>query len=143
MDTWDAVEIPGNRSFFKNGQESHDQRLPVYTGGMYLSGSGNTLTSTDCHKAMQSTIHKARLIGFEIALRKEPFFRRKSKDITLQGDRREFDVLLQSTSIQFDGATDIGKPVNDIRLDHLLRTLLEVDKDFNESSGTYLVVFKD
>ncbi len=129
--------------FSINGQETHDDCLPDFIEMGDLSEE-YSLTTTGCHKAMQSTVHKARLIGFEIALGKRPFFRRKSKDITLQGDPREFDVLLTSTSDQFCVAT-MKKPVSftDSRLGNLLRTLLGVDKDFNESSGTDLLVFKD
>ena len=98
---------------------------------------------TDCHEALLSTIGKARLIGFEIARMKKPFPTRKSKSITLQGDLRELDVLLLSLNDQIVGALNIKTPqVINMRLEDLLRTLVGVDDDFNDSSGTYLIVSK-
>ena len=56
--------VPRDKLFFDDGQEN---RLPEYN----LSEKW-TLDLTDCHAAFLSTVRKARLIGVEIASRKEP-----------------------------------------------------------------------
>lgn len=117
-------------------------RFDHHHGG-FISG-GDPLTTTDCHKALLSTIDKARLIGVEIARMEKPFFMRISKVIGLRPDHREFDVLLSSTRDQIGCLVDIegiGGAIT-TRLQNLLRTLVEEDEDFSDSSGTYLVIPK-
>jgi len=103
------------------------------------------LTLTNCHSAMVFTIHKARLIGFEIARRNRPFFKRTFSGFTLQGDPREFDIILSSISSRFDNALDIPS-ITEVRDDDLLldilRTPLVAHKDFKDSSSTYLLIFR-
>lgn len=109
-----------------------------------MSDEDETITLTDCYAAMVSTIHKARLIGLEIAYRKEPFFRRKFKDFALQDVPRELDHHLSRMSNDFGDALDVLllRPVYG-RLTYVLRTLPGVDKDFNESSGTCAGKFQE
>ena len=85
--------VPRDGLFFDDGQEN---RLPEYK----LSEKW-TLDLTDCHAAFLSTVRKARLIGVEIASRKEPFWRRKFKNVTLEDAPMEFDKLLFVVSRQF------------------------------------------
>ena len=137
----ESIFIPDSGSFLDSGQESLIPSLPDYVDEQV--SFGRELTLTDCHEALLSTIGKARLIGFEIARMKEPFFTRKSKSITLQGDPREFDVLLSSIDDRIVGALYINIPlVCQQRLEDLLRTYVRVDNDFKDSSGTYLIVSK-
>ena len=102
------------------------------------------LTSTDCHNAMLSTIEKARHLALGIAERKKWFFfRRSPKDTTLQDACAEFDELLDEINHQFNLAIFTFECVYlDVRETDLLQSLVGLDKDFLDSSGTYLVVFK-
>ena len=140
MEAFESEILHCDGLFLDNGQET---RLPEYRFKR-MSEEDKTIRLTDCHAAMLSTIHKARLIGLEIAYRKEPFFRRKFKDFTLQDVPREFDHHLSLMSNHLGDALDVlpPKPMYG-RLTHVLRTLLGVDKDFSESSGTYLALFQD
>ena len=125
--------------FFVDGQED---LLPSYDF-RNISDRGE-ITLTNCHAAFLSTVRKARLIGVEIAYRKEPFWRRRHKKVTLEGLPMEFDRKLVFLSRQFCKSLDVEPEEGvDERLEHVLRSLLRVDKDFNESSGTYLVESKD
>ena len=105
-----------------------------------LSAPYKPLTGVDCYRALQSTINKARDIEWEIATRKVSLFRRRWH--SPQGGSSEFDVLLSSTYDQ--PVLEIEMPkLGDEGLERLLSELLAVDNDFQETSGTYLVVFKD
>ena len=107
----------------------------------HLSESGQPLTGGDCHRAMLSTINKARSIAKEITKSKVSLFTRKWK---FQRDSCEFDALLSSTHDQIPAVLEIEVPkLGDERLEYLLRDLLDVNDDFKESSSRYLVLSKD
>lgn len=73
-------------------------------------------------------------------------FKRSSRRIILQGDPREFDIILSSISDEFDDALEIPsiKMLGlDARLLDVLRNPLVAHKDFEDSSSTYLLIFKE
>ena len=161
----DSARVPDNGSFLDidSDLQSAWNRLPNY--GLYFGlklgvpagtgrplkqvgvsiGTGRPLTTTNCYYALLSTTCKARLIGFEIARRNVSFLRRKfKKQVRLQGDPRAFDSLISSNDEHFRNALHIERPwLISTSLDNLLKTLLEADRDFEDSSGTYHVVFID
>ena len=99
------------------------------------------LTRADCYEALQSTINKARSIEEEIAKSKLSLFTRIWH--SPRGGSSEFDVLLSSTHNQIPPVLEIEVPkLGDERPEHLLSELLDVDKDFLDSSGTYPVISK-
>ena len=124
--------------YFVDGQED---LLPSYDFRR-ISDKGE-INLTDCHAALLSTVRKARLIGVEVTYRKEPFWRRRLRKVTLEDLPLEIDQKPVFLSRQSCKRLDV-KPMEFIyeRLEHVLRSLLGVDKDFNKSSGTYLVEFK-
>ena len=76
----------------------------------------------------------------EIAKRKLSLFTRILH--SPPGGSSEFDVL-SSTHDQIPPVLEIEVPkLGDERLEHMLSELLDVDKDFQDSSGTYMVVSK-
>ena len=142
-----TVAMP--ESFFSSEQDSDDLPLPTYTrGDMTMEPDSPTLTLTECHTAMLSTIRKARCIGLEIACRKGLFRSRGfpgfSKLIELQGDPRKFDVFLASMGDdELRGWSVVKSPLDSGPLKFLMENLLAVDEDFSDSTGTCLVVFRD
>ena len=94
------------------------------------------LTLTDCHLAIEKIICQTRLIGFEIARKQIPFFKRASRKIKLQGNPRKFDVILAEITEEFNYAfaVDSLERVN-CRLLKLLGNHVEAHNDFDASSG--------
>ena len=77
----------------------------------------------------------------EIAKRKLSLFTRIRH--SPRGGSSEIYVLLSSTHSQTPPILEIEVPnLGDERLEHMLSELLDVDKDFQDSSGTYMVVSK-
>ena len=140
---WNRLPSYGRDCWLKLGVPA-GTGLPV-TKLVGHSGEGSPLTTIDCYYALLSTTCKARLIGFEIARRNVSFLRRKfKKKIRLQGDPRAFDLLILSNDNDFRYVSNINRPSSiSTSLDNLLKTLLEADRDFEDSSGTYHIVFID
>ena len=106
-----TVAMP--ESFFSSEQDSDDLPLPTYTRGhITITVDNSTLTLTECHTAMLSTIRKARCIGLEIACRKGLFLSLEfSKLSELQGDPRKFDVFLASMGDELRGWSVVIPPL--------------------------------
>lgn len=135
----DTVPIPSDGHFFRAEKGLTDSissiRLPTYQPHG-LSQTNEPINLTDCHMAVVKTIEKARLIGFEIARGKLPFFKQHF-EITLAGQHRELDSILASLTIQIDRRL---KDINDIKnlsisLQQILKTILAADKDFKRDTG--------
>ena len=142
----ESVEVPASGHFFNDGKEAPGLALPDYYRPHDLSGD-SPLTLTDCHLAMLTAIRKARLIGFQIARRNKPVFKRTSREITLQGDPREFDIILSSINNEYKDTFRIGsietlRDGPEVRLTDVLKNPLVAHKDFEDSSGTYHLIFK-
>ena len=130
----------GDGSLFDDGKKAY---LPYYRSTTTRISERTPMNLTNCHAALLFTVRKARVIGVKIAFRKEPLWKRKFKTVTLEGAPMEFDKLLFFITQKYCYELDVKppKPV-ELRLKDKLRTVLEEDKDFNESSGTYLVRFE-
>lgn len=142
----ESLEIPADgHKFNSETQFAKYFSLPDYMP--YGLSQRASLTLTDCHLAVLNTTRKARLIGFEIARRTRPFFKRTFRGITLQGDPREFDIILSSIENEFDDALEIPSIMEVYQgprylLLDVLRTPLVAHKDFEDSSSTYLLFFR-
>ena len=97
------------------------------------------LQLTDCHLAIEKIICQTRLIGFEIARKQMPFFKRASKKIMLQGDPREFDTILaqitddMSYAFGVESIQEVSR--SESRLLNVLKTTVKAHDDFGASSG--------
>ncbi len=134
----ESAHIP-NGGFIGEEETSTYVYLPTYNFTLsHEFSSSNHLTLTDCHIAMKATLHKARLIIFEIARQNRPFHRRHLKKIILSGSIRDLDKNLSSTSSDLDGLLSIGTYVyGHSRLHDLLMNSLVAHESFKDSSSTY------
>ena len=99
------------------------------------------LTRAEYCEALRSTINKARSIEEERAKRKVSLFTRIW--YSPQGGSSELHVFLSSTHDQIPPFLDIEVPkLGDERLERMLSRLLDRNSDFEESSGTCLVISK-
>ena len=137
----DSVEIPKRRHFFHHGRAAESvESLPDYKSPA-LSRS-NPFAIIDCHKALETSIYEARLIGFEIARKRPPKKDRLlRRSITLEGDQRNLDMIFSSTTEEINFALSIT-PIQDLylmqcRLGDVLENLLKAHKDFKSSSGNH------
>ena len=130
----DCVFIPANGSLLNDDSTI---KLPDYRDwGISFSA---TLTLTDCHLAFVEIVRKARLIGFEIARRKRPFYKRANVEITLEGDSRKFDKTLSSVKDRLEERLDL-QPEFRISVDDtlmpVLRNLVSAQAEFRDCSRT-------
>ncbi|KAK0516592.1 hypothetical protein JMJ35_001195 [Cladonia borealis] len=118
--------------------DEQETQLPYYRSTTTRMSERAPMNLTDCHAALLFTVRKARATGVKIAHRKEPLWRLMFKDVTLEGAPMEFDKLLFFIIHQYRYELDVKppKPVEP-RLRDTLRTLLEADKHFNESSARF------
>jgi len=117
-------------------------KLPTYKSG--LCSQDDPLTLTDCHIAILAIISRARLAGFHIARRSQPVFRRMfsgSRELTLQGVPRRFDVILSSVTDVFSDFLGVYfcLKLEEHRLKSIFERLLVGHKDFQESSSDCLL----
>ena len=137
----DIFWVPEDFHLIKDGNQvsCHPERnLPNYRPIRISERS--ELTLTDCHSAIRATIRQTRLIAFEIAGKNKSFFKRSLKTITLEGEPKEFDILLSSIDLCFKGALMI-KSIDVLAIEHprlldVLKNPLIAHKDFRDSSGT-------
>ena len=129
--------VPKDGHILNEGEDVlHHPELPTYHP--YYS-KNDPLTLTDCHLALKKIICQARLIGFEIARERLPFFKHMSRKIKLQGDPREFDVILAEIIEHFDYHFKVY-PLerligSDRRLSNLMEKHVKAHNDFATSSG--------
>ena len=129
----DIFDVPEDFQPFEDDAEAN---LPDYQPYDISQRSG--LTLTDCHSAIRATIRQVRLIAFEIARKNKPFFKRSLYGKSLEGEPRQFDIVLSSIDYDFKDALaissiDILEQSRGL-LDVLRRPLL-AHKDFKDSSG--------
>ena len=132
----DVFCVPKDGHILHDGEDVlHHPELPTYH--TYYS-EHRPLTLTDCHLAIKKIICQARLIGFEIARRKLPFFKRMSRKIKLQGDPREFDITLANITEDFDyhfTVHSLEMLTSDTLLMNMLEKHVKAHNDFGASSG--------
>ena len=97
------------------------------------------LTLTDCHLAIKNIICQARFIGFEIARKQLPLFKRTSRRIMLQGDPRKFDTILAEITEDLDQGFYVDS-IQDLyrwesRLTNVLVNPVKAHNDFGVSTG--------
>ena len=138
----DAFCVPEDGHILNDGEASLD--LPTYQAR--LCSPDFPLTLTDCHLAIRKIIRQARFIGFEIARNQMPFFKRTSRKIVLQGDPREFDIILEKITDELPDALNLISIqwlyISDSRLADVLKTLVKAHDDFDASSGIWLLILK-
>ncbi len=134
----DGFCVPEDGHILNDGEAALDHpKLPSYQSRGIRFSPNSPLTLTDCHLAIKKTLKQARLIGFEIARKQLPFFKRTSREIILQGDPREFDVILAKITedlYRVCGVDSIQK-CRRSRLIDVLKTSVKAHNDFGASSG--------
>ena len=138
----DSIVIPKRRRFFHDGRVAKTVKyLPDYKESEITSD--DPLAFTDCHKALETIIFEARLIGFEIARKRLPKKDRLlRRSITLTGDQRNLDMIFSSTIEEIQSALSVPsiEKLNCLsgeRLKDVLGNLLKAHKDYKSSSGNY------
>ena len=140
----DVFCVPEDGHILNDGEASLD--LPTYRTLLSSFSPDSPLTLTDCYLAIWKIIRQARFIGFEIARKQMPFFKRTSRKIVLQGDPREFDIMLGKIAHQLPGALNLRSiqtlDESGSRLADVLKTLVKAHDDFGASSGIWLLILK-
>lgn len=137
-DVDDVFWVPEDGHVLNDGEAVlHHPELPSYQP--HELSFNSPLTLTDCHLAIEKIISQARLIGFEIARKELPFFKRTSRKITLQGNRREFDIMLAKIPEHMSKALEVlliqRLYFERSRLRDVLENRVKAHNDFAASSG--------
>ena len=129
----DCVFIPTNGSLLNDDAWI---KLPTYRDwGISVEFP---LTLTDCHLAFVEIVRKARLIGFEIARRERPFYKRANVEFTLEGDSRKFDETLSSVKDRLEERLNLQPEFINVgvTLEPVLRNLVSAQAEFRDCSRT-------
>ena len=141
----DVFYVPRDGHILNDGEVVlHHSMLPSYQP-QELSDNF-PLTLTDCHLAIKKIICQARFIGFEIARKQLPFFKRTSREIMLQGDPRKFDTILAEITEELDRDFYVDSIQylyrSESRLTDVLVNPVKAHHDFGASSGIQLLILK-
>ena len=141
----DVFYVPKDGHILNDGEAGlHHTSLPSYQP--FDISESHPLTLTDCHLAIKETLCQARLISFEIARKQLPFFRRTSRKITLQGDPREFDIILAEITKRLNRGFGVysieALKHRSPQLTNVLVKTVKAHNDFGASSGIQLLILK-
>ena len=141
----DVFRVPEDGYILNDGEAVlHHSGLPSYQP--HGISQNHQLTLTDCHLAIEKIICQARFIGFEIARKQLPFFKRTLREITLQGDPREFDTILAEITEELPNALNLSSIQtlyrSGSRLTNVLERSVKAHNDFSDSSGIWFLILK-